>query len=87
MNTLVPQLLRDVANIDYMNSPRPHDKDWDTNFGWWIDKPQRETRSPIRFRTHELSPPRRDRVWGEAALVVGLVLALLLSLISLATRS
>ena len=71
-----------------MSSPSPHEKDWDTNFGWWIDKPQREARPAARFRTYEPSqPPRRDRVWGEAALVVGLALALVLSLISLATRS
>ena len=70
-----------------MSSPSPHEKDWDTNFGWWIDKPQREARPAARFRPHETNRPRRDRVWGEAALVVGLVLALVLSLISLATRS
>lgn len=70
-----------------MSSPSPHEKDWDTNFGWWIDKPQREARPTARFRTYEPSRPRRDRVWGEAALVVGLVLALVLSLISLANRS
>lgn len=70
-----------------MSSPSPHEKDWDTNFGWWIDKPQRDARPAIRFHTHEASRPRRDRVWAEAALVVGLVLALVLSLISLATRS
>ncbi|MGJ7522945.1 hypothetical protein ACSFA0_20835 [Variovorax sp. LT1P1] len=70
-----------------MSSPSPHEKDWDTNFGWWIDKPQREARPATRFRTHDANPPRRDRVWAEAALVVGLVLALVLSLISLATRS
>lgn len=70
-----------------MSSPSPHEKDWDTNFGWWIDKPQREARPAARFRTHDVNPPRRDRVWAEAALVVGLVLALVLSLISLATRS
>ena len=70
-----------------MSSPSPHEKDWDTNFGWWIDKPQREAPPAARFRTHETNRPRSDRVWGEAALVVGLVLALVLSLISLATRS
>lgn len=70
-----------------MSSPSPHDKDWDTNFGWWIDKPDREARPAARLRTDEPCRPRPDRVWGEAALVVGLVLALLLSLISLATRS
>ena len=70
-----------------MSSPSPHEKDWDTNFGWWIDKPQREARPATRFRTHDANQPRRERVWAEAALVVGLVLALVLSLISLATRS
>ncbi len=69
-----------------MNSPSPHEKDWDTNFGWWIDKPEREARPAARVRTYEPSPRRGDRVWAEAALVVGLVLALVLSLISLASR-
>jgi hypothetical protein len=70
-----------------MSSPSPHEKDWDTNFGWWIDKPQREARPAARFRPDAPSQPRRDRVWSEAALVVGVALALVLSLISLATRS
>lgn len=86
MNTLVNQSPRGITKIRYMSSPSPQEKDWDTNFGWWIDKPQREARSTARVRTYEPSPRRGDRVWVKAALVVGLMLALVLSLISLASR-
>ena len=50
--------------------------DYDTNLGWWTDKPDREIRSssfqpiagPFRAR-------RPQRVWTKAALIVALMVA------------
>ena len=69
-----------------MSSPSPQQQDWDTNLDWWIDKPERKARNAAASSTYRPLPRKADRVWAEAALVVGLVLALSLSLISLATR-
>ena len=57
----------------------------DTNLGWWTDKPDREIRpssfAPIAgpFRKR-----RRERIWGKATLVVGLMVALGWSILRLA---
>jgi hypothetical protein len=61
------------------------DHDYDTNLGWWTDKPDREVRptslgpiyGPYRRR-------RKGRVWFKAALIVALMTAFGWSLLHLA---
>lgn len=57
--------------------------DTDTNFGWWTDKPEREGR-PSSWATSWDPPVKRRKprsVWREAALVVGIAIALIWALI------
>ncbi len=62
------------------------DSQYDTNMGWWTDKPERNSR--IAELAPRRGPTRRRRsawpVWISAALVVGLMLALGWSVKSLA---
>lgn len=71
--------------MDYMKSSNQQ-KDWDTNDGWWTDKPERNAQHHASAERYQPAVHRNDRVWSEAALVVGLALSLVLSLVSLATR-
>lgn len=51
---------------------------YDTNLGWWTDKPEREGRPPLRRRI-SLRPERPADglgVWRSCALIVALVTAL-----------
>lgn len=68
-----------------MNPPNEQ-KDWDTNYGWWTDKPEKSARGQSIAERYQPATKRNDRVWSEAALVVGLAVSLVLSLVSLATR-
>jgi hypothetical protein len=68
-----------------MNSSKEQ-QDWDTNYGWWTDKPERNARLGSNAGRYPASVNRSERVWSEAALVVGLALSLVLSLVSLASR-
>lgn len=70
--------------MNYMESSKLQ-KDWDTNHGWWTDKPERTVHRSSTER-HLPAEKNGDRVWSEAALVVGLALSLVLSIVSLATR-
>lgn len=70
--------------MDHMESSKPQ-KDWDTNYGWWTEKPERTVHRSSTER-HQAAENNNDRVWSEAALVVGLAVSLVLSLVSLATR-
>lgn len=58
----------------------------DTNYGWWTDKPERNARFGSNAERCPAAVNGNERVWSEAALVVGLALSLVLSLVSLATR-
>ena len=70
----------------YMNSRiKPQQNDWDTNTGWWADKPARDER-PSQLASLDASSAHYPRVWRDALLIVSIMFALLLSLISLATR-
>jgi hypothetical protein len=62
-------------------------KDTDTNFGWWAEKPEREGR-PSSWQPSGFQPVRRrtQSVWRQSALMVGSVLAFVLSMIYLANR-
>ena len=68
-----------------MNSSKEQ-QEWDTNYGWWTDKPERTARRGSNAERYTAAGNRNKRVWSEAALVVGLALSLVLSLVSLATR-
>lgn len=84
MNTLVRHWQTILRSIAIMTQAK-QENEWDTNFGWWTDKPEKVRTSTLVDRFTR--PVARTRsVWAEAALVVGLMLALVLSLISLATR-
>ncbi len=61
------------------------EKDTETNFGWWADKPERIDRSGPETRSSTLPcRPKEPNVWRNAGLIVGLMLALGWSLVHLA---
>jgi ferric-dicitrate binding protein FerR (iron transport regulator) len=61
------------------------DSQYDTNLGWWTDKPDRKShRSERAPRQRQMRRRRACHVWLSAALVVGLMVALGWSIKSLA---
>lgn len=54
------------------------DTNYDTNFGWWTDKPEREDRTvfepPISLRPHR---PVKSRIWRNLAWIVVLATAVI----------
>lgn len=77
---------RGITKISYMKTPPSQSREWDTNFGWWAEKPARPERPTTGISPLRPVPGKAASIWSEAALVVGLAMALVLSLISLATR-
>ena len=59
--------------------------EWDTNTGWWVEKPGRAER-PSQFSGLQGSRYEAPTVWRNAALVVALVFSLIIALISLTLR-
>lgn len=69
-----------------MTSLTKHYSDkWDANTGWWAEKPLRDER-PSSFATFERPQGHSTNVWRNAVLIVGLVFALIYSLVAVATR-
>lgn len=61
------------------------DSDYDTNMGWWTDKPDRETRpSALAPLSGAYLRKRRERVWLKSILIVALMTAFGLSLLHMA---
>jgi hypothetical protein len=61
-----------------------HSTGTDTNFGWWIDKPERAVRqSQQSIRKADYNPPSAG-IWWKAMLIVALMFAFGWSLKSLA---
>lgn len=67
------------VNIRYMNS------DHETNFGYWVDKPDRPER-PSAFAPIGRAPRKSDFVWRHLVLIVVLALTLILSVVMLAAH-
>jgi hypothetical protein len=66
--------------IRYMKS------DHETNFGWWVDKPERPER-PSAFAPVGRHMPRKSNfVWRHLVLIVVLAMALILSVVMLAAH-
>ncbi len=60
------------------------EKDTDTNFGWWADKPQRGDRNGTETRWNTIPYRHKEpNVWRNAGLIVGLMVALGWSLVHL----
>ena len=65
------------------------DKDTETNFGWWADKPEREGRPSAHVRPateyvtlrQELRAREERKVWRSAGMVVALMLAFVAALV------
>jgi len=68
-----------------MKSTNGQQEDWSTNFGWWTDKPEKAAR-PSRARFSDNSAPIQTNVWRNAALVVGVMFALVLSMVSMLAK-
>ena len=64
---------------------RKDENESDTNFGWWVDKPDRQER-PTTFHAPlgNEARPRGGFSWGAALLIVVLMTAFVWSLKSLA---
>ena len=60
------------------------DKDHDTNFGWWTDKPVREDRSTTSFAPLILTQREKDEpVWIKAAIIITIMFVFGVSLLRL----
>jgi len=54
--------------------------------GWWHERPTKAADLQTSFQTLPSRRAKRDNVWKEAGLIIGLMFGLILSLIALATR-
>jgi len=66
--------------IRYMKS------DHETNAGWWVDRPERPDRPSAFAPIGRAEPQKSDFVWRHLVLIVVLALALILSVVMLATH-
>ncbi len=60
---------------------------YDTNLGWWTDKPVRTMRASPLGPIYGPYRRRKDRVWLKAALFIGLMVTFCWSLVRLAGAS
>ncbi|MDM0109057.1 hypothetical protein QTH97_29235 [Variovorax sp. J22R24] len=68
-----------------MNRKNESDSDSDTNFGWWVDKPDRQERPTTFHAPLGNEPgPQGGFSWGTALLIVLLMIAFIWSVKSLA---
>ncbi|MGJ7490227.1 hypothetical protein [Variovorax sp. ZT4R33] len=74
-----------LIKIGDMKTGADQDHEWDTNLGWWTEKPEKPTRR-LRPSPRPATTSRPSSIWRDALLTIGLMFALVLSLISLALR-
>lgn len=60
------------------------DHDYDTNLGWWTDKPDRNLRASPLGPIYGPYRRRKERVWLKGGLFAGLVVAFCWSVLHLA---
>ncbi len=60
------------------------DSGYDTNLGWWTEKPERPRPGFLSRRPVADHRVRKPYVWQKAAFIVALMVAFFLSLVSLA---
>lgn len=76
--------MSEVQSITFMITICAMKDEYDTNLGWWTDKPEREPRASSFNPISGPFPRRRERVWIKAALIVALMVGFGWSLLNLA---